>query len=161
MAPYREAPPADDRAHPRVRVTWVTREPPLVAGVALARDGAARKLAQRLLRASDEDLARWRGVAGEAIVAVMGERETLPWVDGVTYLGRDPAAPSLWLPTTARPDVPLELFERALLARASHVAPPLAPPLALLVHDHGVDLVSLAEARPIARAVLTRWLDGG
>lgn len=157
MAPYREAPPADELARPRVKVAWIAREPPLIPGVVVARDGVARKLARRLLRASDEDLARWRAVSGEALLAVMGERETLPWVDGVTYLGRDPAAPSLWLPTTLRPDVPVELFERALLARTSHTSPPLA----LLVREDGVDLLSLAEARPLARAALTRWLDGG
>ena len=157
MAPYREAPPADDLARPRVRVAWITREPPLAPGVVVARGGVARRLARRLLRASDEDLARWRGVSGDATLAVVGERETLPWTDGVTYLGRDPAAPSLWLPTTLRPDVPVELFERALLARASQVSPPLA----VLVHEDVTDFLSLAEARPIARAVLTRWLDGG
>ncbi len=157
MSPYREAPPADDLARPRVKVSWIAREPPLSAGVVVARDGVARALARRLLRAGDEDLARWRAVSGDALLAVMGERETLPWVDGVTYLGRDPAAPSLWLPTTLRPDAPVELFERALLARASRVSPPLA----VLVREGGMDLVSLAEARPVARAVLTRWLGGG
>ncbi|MCB9564908.1 MAG: hypothetical protein H6708_31365 [Kofleriaceae bacterium] len=51
------------------------------------------------------------------MLAVVGDAARLPWVDGVAYLGRDLAAPSLLVPTTLAPDAPPALVERALRAR--------------------------------------------
>ena len=41
-------------------------------------------------------------------VVVLGATEALPWVDGVNYLGRDPDAPRLLLPTMLRPAVAVD-----------------------------------------------------
>jgi hypothetical protein len=109
-------------------------------------------LAARLLSRPDEELAALRGVAGPDLLIALGSGENLPWADGVIYLGRDPDSPLLLMPTTHGPSIPLQLLERALVARKDRLSPPLAvlldPPL----------LVSTVAARPIARASLEAWL---
>jgi hypothetical protein len=105
---------------------------------------AARALAKRLLVRSDEDLGRLRGVAGEGragLILVTGAELDLPWTDGARYLGQDPLAPSLLLPTARAPSVSPALLERAL-GRGASVAVLLDPPR----------VVSLADARVLARA---------
>ncbi len=150
-SPYRGGVVSEPEA-PSVAVTWMTREPPL-APVALAAFGdVARALKARLLRASDSSLAALSGVAGADVMIVSGDVDALPWVEGARWLGRDIAAPSLLLPTTERPSVEVGLFERAI-ARAA----PGASPLAVIPRGGQLALVSMAEARSISRAVLSRW----
>lgn len=133
---------------------WRVREPPLEPVAAAATGEAARALAERLLAMPDERLAALSGVAGTEVLVVTGERGDLPWVDGVQYLGRDPQAPGLLLPTTLSPAVPLPLVERAVMLRRRTPVTPMAvvlePPL----------LVPLDGARKVDRAVLRRWLAG-
>jgi hypothetical protein len=105
-------------------------------------------LARRLLAFDEAEAAALRGVAGPGLLALLGEAASLPWVDGILYLGEDPAAPGLVLPTTRFPSVPPALLDRALRARF----PDLAPPLAVLPAEQR--LFSLAGARPVARARL-------
>ena len=132
-------------------LNWQTRPTPLPPVGVAARGAAAQALAARLLALADENLAQFDGVAGAGLLVITGDEARLPWADGVFYLGRDAAAPTLLLPTVWQPDVPLTLLERALLRQKAAVAPVavlLNPPL----------LVSLATARPLARAALTAWL---
>ena len=135
-----------------VTVNWRTRRVPLPPVGIAARGTVAQALAARLLALADEDLAQLDGVAGAGLLVITGDEARLPWADGVVYLGRDAAAPSLLLPTVWQPDVPATLLERALLQQTAATVAPLAmllnPPL----------LVSLAAARPLARAALTAWL---
>jgi len=135
----------------RISVAWRPRTTPLDAVGVAARGEAARSLARRLLARDDEALARLNGVAAPELLVVLGDSADLPWVDGAVYLGRDAAAPSLLLPTTREPAVPLPLLERAF-ARAADAPPPLAvlldPPL----------LASAQAARPILRTTLQGWL---
>jgi hypothetical protein len=122
-----------------IPVAWVPREPPLrPVGVAAWGPPAAR-LADRLRACTDERLQSWTGVQGEGILLVLGE--DLPWADGVLWLGRDPAAPGLLLPTAVRPEPAVELLARAL-AR-------FGPTLAVIPELRRV--VPLLGARPIAR----------
>jgi hypothetical protein len=74
-------------------------------------DEVAVTLVRKLLSAEGEALTKLQGVAAERLVFVSGESECLPWVDGVVYLGRDPRMPSILVPTTFEPDIPLDLFE--------------------------------------------------
>lgn len=137
-----------------VPIAWRPRSAPLEPVGMAARGEAARALARRLLARSDEDLARLTGVAGQDLILLLGDSALLPWVEGAAYLGRDPRAPSLLLPTNREPTVPLPLVERALIARAgnSKAEPPLAvlldPPL----------LASVLEARPLVRRRLSLLL---
>lgn len=134
-------------------LAFVPRAEPLAPAAALAEGEAAVRLARRLLALPDDALARLAGVAGRGLLAVTGAEADLPWVDGVAYLGRDPAAPALLLPTARVPALPLPLVERALAAGAL----PGAAPLAVIAEP--LRLVPLGGARPVDRARLVAWLE--
>jgi len=131
---------------------WQPRNLPLAPTAVAARGDASHAMARRLLARSDADLAALRGVTGEETLLVLGPEDKLPWVDGALYLGRDPQAPSLLLPTYLEPSLSAALLERALLA-----AFPAHPPLALLPSEG--TLLSANAARPILRSLLLAWLE--
>jgi hypothetical protein len=138
-----------------VPIAWRPRTVPLEAVGVAARGEAARALVRRLLARTDEDLARLSGVAGQDLILLLGDAALLPWVEGAAYLGRDPQAPSLLLPTNREPTVPLPLLERALVVRAGyHKA---EPPLAVLLDPPF--LASALEARPLVRPRLRLLLE--
>lgn len=132
-------------------VRWAPRPVPLNALAVAGVGPVALALARRALAADDAGLAAWRGVAGAGVLVLLGDAETLPWVDGAVYLGRDAAAPALLLPCNLAPDVAPSLLERALLARSSG-----GSPLAVLPRLEW--LVPVGAARPVARETLSAWL---
>lgn len=131
-----------------ISLSWRPRPEPLAARAAVGLGPVAGNLARRLLALRAEQLARLSAVAGDGLLAVLGDTADLPWVDGAVYLGPPEAAPGLWIPTCLAPSVPEALLERAIRSRF----PALAPPFAVLP-GAGV-LASLAAALPISRAVL-------
>jgi hypothetical protein len=137
-----------------IPVTFVPHPDALEALAVIGVGPAARALGARLLAESDERLRKLRGVAGRGALVVLGPSDELPWADGVHYLGRHSSAPSLLLPTTLRPDVPLEVFEQAVLEREPRLLSPVcviaAPPR----------LISVNDALPIERDKLRGWLEG-
>lgn len=140
-----------------VPIAWRPRPAPLEPVGMAARGEAARALVRRLLARSDQDLARLTGVAGQDLILLLGnagDTALLPWVDGAIYLGRDPRAPSLLLPTNREPAVPLPLVERALVLRAGRLK--VEPPLAVLL-DPPL-LASALEARALVRRRLSLLL---
>ena len=137
----------------RLPVELVPRAEPLDPLAAVGLGPVARTLAARLLQRPASELRELRGVAGVAVLAVLGASDALPWVEGITYFGRDARAPQLLLPTTLAPTVPVELFARALLAHHKD----LAAPLLLLGPQRRV--LSVAAALPIEPARLTQWLE--
>lgn len=128
---------------------WRSRDSPLEPSAVVATGPVAARLAEHLLRRTDDPLARLRGVGAPALLVLLGALPDLPWVDGVVYLGRDPQAPSLLLPTTLEPRTHSALLERALLKSPATRA---AAPLAVLLEPP--QLISLAGARPITHARL-------
>ena len=136
-------------------VAWAWQPRPVaLAPQGLAAQGsAARRLARRLLSREAGDLALLTGVAGPGLLVLLGAAETLPWEEGVVYLGHDDAARSILVPTTLTPTVPL-----SLLARALSRVPGAPEPLALL--PDGV-VASVAQARPLVHASLEAWLATG
>jgi len=134
----------------RLPLRFGPREPPLKPCGVCARGGVARVLARKLLARPDEALSALKGVASAGLLLLLGDEEALPWAEGVQYLGRDAAAPSLLLPTHRVPLVPAALLERTLLARAS------GTPLAVLVEPPA--LIPTGEARRLARGKLQAWL---
>ena len=142
--------PMDDVAS-RLPVAWSPRASPLPALAVAGVGPVALALARRVLAAEDATLARWSGVAGPGLLVLLGETESLPWVEGVFYLGKDTQAPSLLLPCTLEPGVAPALLERALLAREG-----VSTPLAVLPRT--AHLVSVGAARPVSREVLRAWL---
>jgi hypothetical protein len=132
-------------------VTWSPRLEPLTALAVAGVGPVALALARRALEAEEEQLGAWSGVAGSGVLVLLGETQSLPWVDGAVYLGRDAAAPSLLLPCVLAPQVAPSLLERALVAQAS-----AGTPLAVLPRP-GL-LVPVGAARPVARETLAAWL---
>ena len=135
---------------PLAEVQWVSRVAPLVPSAAVATGLAAVALARRVLALDDEHRTRLTGGASAHTFVVRGEE--LPWADGVAYLGIDPAAEGLLLPTMRRPDVPPDLFARAVYARFPGVARPLA-----VLESRRV--LPLGETRAIDVDALRRWLE--
>ncbi len=131
--------------------SWTPRPFPLTALAVAGVGPVALALARRVLEAGDEVLARWRGVAGPGVLVLLGDTQSLPWVEGVVYLGRDAAAPSLLLPCTLAPDVAPALLERALVARVQ-----AGTPLAVLPRPQR--LVPVGAARPVFRDAVLAWL---
>jgi hypothetical protein len=132
---------------------WRPRERPLVPCAVIASGEAAPRLASRVLERTNGELARLRGVAGDGLVLLVGDADDLPWVDGVAYLGRDAAAPSLLVPTSLEPSIAPALFERAVLARAARLVPPVA------VLEAPPRLVSTADARALSRERLRAFVE--
>lgn len=112
----------------------------------------ARALGERLLRLTDEELFALRGLVAHQLVLVLGQSESLPWVDGVVYLGRDPRAPRLLIPAMLQPVVAVDVFERAIARHVSTLPSPWA------VFTSPPRVISVAEARPIERGLLETWL---
>jgi len=133
-------------------IAWRTRDLPLVPSAVAAAGAASLALARRLLDRDDASLAALRGVAARGVLVAFGESETLPWVDGVVYLGVDARAPGILLPTAIEPSVPVELFAIAIAGRFDS-----QPPLAVIPQSGLV--LSLAAARSIVRESVVRWLE--
>lgn len=119
---------------------WIRREPPLAPSAVLARGEAAAALVRSMRALPLDTLSELRAVVGAELIIVSGTGEALPWADGVVYLGIDPKAPALRMPTWLMPTLPVALLERAILARLD-----LAPPVACV----GDELFSLAMATTI------------
>jgi len=137
-----------------ISLTWHVRAEPLAASAIVGYGIAGLQLGRRLLELGDESLALLKGVAGSGLLILTGDQKSLPWVDGVQYLGRDPAAPSLLVPTTLDSAVPIALLERVLARRFEHRSP-----LAVLP---GLQLVApLDVAREVARESLRAWVERG
>ena len=148
------APLADPGPLASCPVSWVARDAPLPARACLMRGPAASAAAVRLLSLSDSRLAALTACAADGLLVLLGDEAALPWVDGAVYLGRDPAAPGLLLPTNRVPAVPLDLFARALAARL-----PGGGPWAVVPRDGaGTTAVCLAAAAPVARPRVEAWL---
>jgi hypothetical protein len=135
-------------------IDWRPRGAPLEARAVFALGPDLRRaLLERLLLRSDDELRALAGVVSEELVVLLGEPSSLPWVDGVGYLGADPLAPSLLLPTALEPEVPVVLFERALLAAPSTSA--LGRPIGV-IPERGV-VADLGGALPVERDRLRAW----
>ena len=134
---------------PLVEIEWVRRTNPLEPSGLWATGGPATQIARRLVRASDEQLSALVGVAGADTLVITGPGPSLPWADGVRYLGRAPDAPSLLMTTTVAPALPSALVLRAL-RRAGYAG------LLAIIDPH--TLVPLADALPLDRAAIEGWL---
>jgi hypothetical protein len=132
----------------RLALAWQPRAVPLVARAVAGTGATARALGHQLAQRDDAALAALTAVAGDDVLVVLGD--DLPWVDGVTYLGRDDAAPALLLPTALAPSVPPAVLAAAISRRAhgSAFAVLIAPPR----------LVPCGAARAIDRGPLAAWL---
>lgn len=130
---------------------WSPRLEPLPISALLATGASALALQVRLiqlLQAQDPRSARWQGLGGLGWIVVVGE--DLPWVDGLTFLGKDPQAPQLLLPTHLQPQIHPVLLARAFQAQGL---------LALIPEEiqGGPACIPLGNARPLALGPLQAW----
>jgi len=139
------------RSDDRIRLDWAPRTTPLIARGVAAAGAVARVLAHKLAALDDAALGALVAVANAEVIVVLGEASALPWVDGVSYLGRDDAAPDLLLPTAALPSVPPAVLQAAIRAMGVQV------PVAVLAAP--ARLVPCGLARTIDRGRLVAWLE--
>ncbi len=132
-----------------LKIKWQNRLDALEPSALIAFDGAVAKLKRKLLTFDDEKLAALQGVFAENLLFIAGEKDVLPWSDGVIYFGRDLLAPSIFLPTNLRPNVPLDLFEKNLLTRFDE-----QKPFAVIENK----IISVGKMRPISRKILSEIL---
>lgn len=127
---------------------WTTREPPLRAQLVVGLGPVAAALGRRVLQDPELQL---EGAAAPGLLVLRGDTEALPWVDGVVYLGQDPEAPGLYLPTTQRPPLPSALLLQAL--RRAHRT---EGPLGLLPAP--LRVLPLSQCRALHGPALSAWL---
>ena len=137
----------------QIPLEWHPREIPLKPVAVCVQGEPARRMARRLLALDAEALAGLQGVSGAGVLVLLAEADLLPWVDGALYLGREPAAPGLLLPTMLLPSAPLPLLERALRLHL----PELTSPLALVPGMQTA--LALHAAAPLIHEALQRWLE--
>ena len=132
-----------------LKIKWQNRLDALEPLALVAFDSAVAKLKRKLLTFDDEKLAALQGVFAENLLFIAGEKDVLPWSDGVIYFGRDLLAPSIFLPTNLRPNVPLDLFEKNLLIHFDK-----QKPFAVIENK----IISVGKMRPISRKILSEIL---
>jgi hypothetical protein len=131
----------------RVRLAWIEREPPLAVAGVVGLGPAARALGRRLLARGDAEA--FRGLVREETLVLLGRDP--PWAEGVVYLGREPLAPGLYLPTRLRTVEDPSLVGERLLLEGVHGAAALLP-------EQGI-VLALAEARRLDPDQLRDWVD--
>lgn len=113
--------------------------------------------ARRLLSVLERSQAApdWMITAHADALVLTGAAASLPWEDGAIYIAPRVQAGSLWLPTTQRPGIPLDLLARALQRQHSRT------PLLLLPQP--AQALPLDRLLPVSAAVLSqisqRWGD--
>lgn len=107
--------------------------PQAAVGIGQATSRALLRAVERLDEGAREGLML---TANADVLVVTGAGERLPWCEGVAYAAPCEQAPGLWLLTIERPDLPLDLLQRAIARR--HPQSPLlllrAPPQLLPLH---------------------------
>lgn len=142
-----------------IAVHLSARREPLAASAALCVSNGSTRLITRLLQLDDAELARLSGVHGDDFVLICGETADLPWVAGVQYFGKDPAAPQLLLPTALGPNVESALLERAVALRLAAQRNTASGPVAVCFEPP--QLIPVGAAQPLNRSALEAWLTAG
>ncbi len=132
-----------------LEIKWQNRFDSLPPVALIAFDDSALRLKKKLLSFDDQSLSAWQGVFADNLLLIIGETETLPWIDGGIYLGKDSAAPSIFLPTNLRPEMPIDLFEKTLLHKFAG-----QKPFAVVKNQ----IIPIGKMRPISRKVLSEFV---
>lgn len=127
-------------------------EPPAPQGV-VGTGAVARRMLETVAARPPAERARLSATAHDGLLVLVGPADRLPWVDGVQFVAPRAEAPALWLPTTRRPAVPLDLLAQAI-ARLHRASP-------LLMLPEPAQLVSLARLLPaddfLIAQIRARW----
>jgi hypothetical protein len=134
-------------------IRFAPRASPLrVAGVHASGD-AAITLARLLTKRPDAARQLAAVSSGDAIV-VIGTASALPWIDGAVWLGREPEAPELLVPT----HLGLFVHPALVLAALRKQHPAVALPVALVPAGTGIAVFPLGHARAPGGAPLDAFL---
>lgn len=95
-------------------IPWVARFPALVPRLAVARDKKASQLAHFLQKQPRNRLQALRGACYKDFFFVLGDREHLPWIDGIEYLGVSPHSPGLYVPVNLMPGLDESVYGRVI-----------------------------------------------
>lgn len=138
----------------QLQISWVPRDEPLEPLAVVAPNAAcALLLGRRLLDRGQEDLQTLRCTVAEGMLIVVGSADSLPWAEGVTYLGKTSTESVLLSPTNVMPNVPFPLFERSILRHCSKLRAPLA------VLPYSKVVFSLGLTVELDAAKLAQWLE--
>lgn len=128
-------------------------EPPEPQGM-IGVGAVARRLFAALERAMPT--AAMMATANDDVLMLTGMARSLPWVDGAQYVAPRAEAAALWLPTTRRPAIALDLLEAAI--RRRHQQQPL------LLLEQPARLFPLTRLLPVDAGLLqqirARWQYG-
>lgn len=133
----------------KIQIKWQNRFDSLEPLALIAFDDSAIRLKKRLLSFDDETLSLLQGVFAENLLFITGKTESLPWIDGGIYLGKDARAASIFVPTNLSPNIPFDLFEKSLLRSFSAQIP-------FAVVENRI--VPVGKMRPISRNILSEIL---
>lgn len=132
-----------------LKIHWQNRTDALAPCALVAFDEASISLAKKLLTLEDETLTSLEGVGAKRMILLIGDGNNLPWTDGAIYLGRDRQIPSKLIPTTIKPAIPLDLFEKVLNEKFKGLSP-----FAVLPEK----IIPYGGAKRLSRSVLKNWL---
>ena len=132
-----------------MKLTWMPRLIPLRPEAAIATGAAAQKISQLMLRYPVERLERLKAGGLGELLLVVGDEDDLPWAPGVSYLGRDPDAHQIYLPTNLQPNLPAILLEQSLRQAGKRL------PLAVLPET--MQLVTITNLLPLRREILEKF----
>lgn len=132
-----------------IRIKWENRLFPLAPVAMIAFGRPAAELAIKLWSFDDARLRTLQGVSAQQMIMLLGEPDTLPWTDGAIYLGRDAQMRGFLLPTTVKPAIAFDIFERIINEKYKHLAPFAVMPEKVISHFN---------AKSLAREVLEKWL---
>lgn len=128
--------------------TWCDEPQPPAPAALVATHALARTLLAKLQALATDARAPLAVTAHQDLLFVAGAAAMLPWCDGGAYAAPSADAPALWLPTTRRPDVAVDLLARRI--EQQHGARPM------LLWPDPAQLLPLDRLLPASDAVLTR-----
>lgn len=101
-------------------IQWRQSPAPLTPEGILVTGEQKQHLFECLAQMTSEQLATLRGSHNEHIALLIGPPESLPWLpvsgsSDAVYVGKNPLAPHLWLPTHLTPSVPIDLLDKAII----------------------------------------------
>ena len=131
--------------------TWEPVSEPAEPMAAVGIGAARQQLWNRLCALPTDQQAALAATANREMLIVLGPTKFLPWTPGIRYIAPCSEAPSLWLPTTHRPNAPIDLLARAILNR-HHRSP-------ILLWPDPPWVIPLDRQLPLSAALLERFAE--
>lgn len=133
-------------------VNWKSRRKPLDA-IAVAGRGVTKLIImERLRRRAPSDLIGLHLITFNDYFVILGDPCNLPWATGAIYMGRDPKAPNLLLPTMLEPTLSTNVLERVLSNYSGYTA------TAIAVFARPLYIMPIVDARPLTEEPSIKWI---